>query len=251
MENANRKEVLIAYDREIFLIFLIFSFLLYALYPKDKLAMYAINEDKNYDLTELYLRNMYKKYPQNTDLIFALCDVYIKQKKFQKAIEIINEISNINDTEIKAKSSLYLARIKLYSLDPHSDDFNENLLYLKKYYSSSDLLLKNSEKEKILEEYSFRLMSMGLYKEAFEGLLAILNSNSSQEYKEMALKQIAKVIRAGGLLKEQAPKLSTFENIFLKNDESANIILKIYLEVGRVDLARAYALKILKAKKII
>ncbi len=251
MENANKKGINTISDFEIFSIFIIFSFLLYSLYPGKKLTEYAINEDKNYDLTEIYLKNIYQKYPENVDLLFALSNIYLKRGKTTHARELIQKIVNINDTEIKDKATLYLSRIRLYSINPASSNFKEDMIYLENYYSSEPFLA-NPEKEKYLKEYASVFIRMGLYKEGFESFYRILTARErSQEYTNMVFKELTRIMKAGNMLKEKAIKLSVFETLLSKDDESANELIEIYLQAGKPDMARSYSLKILKLKKLI
>ncbi|GAB4029261.1 MAG: hypothetical protein Fur0012_03390 [Elusimicrobiota bacterium] len=249
MENADKKEVLIAEDREIFFIFLIFSFLFYALYPGEKLTEYAVKENRNLDLTELYLKNITKKYSQDKEAFFALADIYLKQGKPQKAAEVLIPLARINDKALKDRLDLYRARTVLYSLDEQKNLVSD-LENLKNYYCSSGFWALN-KKEELLDEYASKLISLKLYDEAFDSLFAAIKKSRNLEDAKIALKTALKSLRTGGLVKKRAADFKNIENLFTADDEAANEILKVYLEAGRPDMAREYAIKILKLRKII
>lgn len=249
MANADKKEALIAEDREIFFIFLVFSFLFYVLYPGEKLTEYAIKENRNLDLTELYLKNITRKYSQNTEAFFALADIYLKQGKPQKAMETLTPLNRLNDRTLTLRLELYKARIKLYSLT-ESNVSNSDLTDLKNYYCSLDFW-SLSQKEELLNEYASKLIGLKLYDQAFDSLFLAIKTSRNMEDARIALKTAVKSLRAGALVKKKAADFKNVENFFIKDDESSNEILKVYLEAGRPDMAREYAVKILKFRKII
>ncbi len=96
--NSKKDDEVITYF-EILLIFLIFTFILFLLYPKDRLKEQVLNEKSNFDLTAIYLKNMLRLEPQNLKLIFALAKSTYEQKNYylsQKLLEVVEESSNDN-----------------------------------------------------------------------------------------------------------------------------------------------------------
>jgi hypothetical protein len=74
---------------EAVLIFVIFAFILYALYPKDMLQRQVLAENSNYDLTAIYLENMLRFDPQNKELTVALLRASVKSGQFDLAMKMI------------------------------------------------------------------------------------------------------------------------------------------------------------------
>ena len=74
---------------EAVMIFVIFAFILYALYPKDMLQKQVLAENSNYDLTAIYLENMLRFDPQNQELTLALLKASAKSGKYDLAMKMI------------------------------------------------------------------------------------------------------------------------------------------------------------------
>jgi hypothetical protein len=248
MANANKKETLLATDWEIFFLAIIFSFLFWAVYPGERIIRNALEENKNLDLTEIYLKNIAKKYPSSFEINFALAEIYLKQGKYQKAEEELKPVNAINDKDLLAKKELFLARIALFSLNKTAD--KETLKKLELYYSSSSFT-KLSEREKYLSEYILTLNNLGLYKEASRACLSIMKGAAPFEDKKLCLKLYLKSLRAGNLLKKELSSLDPFSKDFALDDEAANEIMRAYLEAQEPEKSAAYAQKILRIRKIL
>ncbi len=86
--DANNNGEVVTY-LESAMIFVIFAFILYALYPKDMLQKQVLAEKSNYDLTAIYLENMLRLEPQNKELTLALLKASIKSGKYDLAMKMI------------------------------------------------------------------------------------------------------------------------------------------------------------------
>jgi len=86
--NADKDVEVISYI-EVFLVLLVFSFVLYVLYPKNMLEKQVLAESSNYDLTAIYLENMLRIEPENTELTLALVKASIKGGKYDLALKMI------------------------------------------------------------------------------------------------------------------------------------------------------------------
>lgn len=87
--DANKRIEVVSY-LEAALVFCIFAFILYVLYPKDMLEKQVLSESKNYDLTAIYLENMLRLEPENKTLTIALIESSIKSGKFDLALKMID-----------------------------------------------------------------------------------------------------------------------------------------------------------------
>jgi tetratricopeptide (TPR) repeat protein len=92
---------------EIAFISVIFIIVLYLLYPKGMLKRQVLQEQSNYELTAIYLKNMLRIEPDNTKLILASAKILLKEQKMDLAYKLINVLKNSKDLEIK-KEVLYL-----------------------------------------------------------------------------------------------------------------------------------------------
>lgn len=86
--DANKRIEVVSY-LEAAIVFCIFAFILYVLYPKDMLEKQVLSENKNYDLTAIYLENMLRLEPENKELTVALIESSIKSGKFDLALKMI------------------------------------------------------------------------------------------------------------------------------------------------------------------
>ncbi len=248
MENADKKEPLLATDWEIFFIAAVFLFLFWAVYPGEKIMNNALQENKNLDLTEIYLRNIAKKYPSSFEAHFALSEIYFRQGNVQKAVEALKPLNSLNDKKIAARRDLYAARALLFSLsEQNSIEISPKL---RRYYCSESFM-QLYEKEKYLMEYISVLNSNRLYPEAAAASIESMKKAPNFEYRKLCLNLYLKSLRAGNILKKEVNSIDLFANDFISDDEAANEILKAYLEAQRPDKASAFAQSVLKARKIL
>ncbi|NLI09799.1 MAG: hypothetical protein GX447_03460 [Elusimicrobia bacterium] len=248
MRNVSDRELLIARDIEIIFIIIIFSFLFWAVFPGKKIISNAVNENKNLDLTQLYLKNIAKKYPSNFEVHFALSDIYLKQGDLIKAKESLYPLSNIKDEVLSQKRDLYYARITLFSINEKSD--KKDFIFLREYYSSKKFF-SSPDKEKYVWEYVLKLISLSLWQESADFAVLALKTADNFEDKKLCLKIFLYSTRAGNLFKKNIRLLDSFAHIFYIDDESANDIIKTYLQAQEPYKAAEYAEKILKLRKIL
>ena len=101
---VDKKESEVATKLEIIFIFLLFLSVLVLLYPKDRLKQQVLNEQSNFDLTAIYLKNMLRLEPQNSKLIFALARSAYEQKKYYLAQKLLELLEDTKNSELKLKS---------------------------------------------------------------------------------------------------------------------------------------------------
>jgi tetratricopeptide (TPR) repeat protein len=80
---------------------IIFIVVLYLLYPKGMLKKQVLQEQSNYELTAIYLKNMLRLEPDNTSLILATARILLREKRFDLAYELINVLKNTKDRSLK------------------------------------------------------------------------------------------------------------------------------------------------------
>jgi len=86
----NKKRRLYVITRIEFIeILILFSFILYFLFPKTLLKHVVVSEEKNYDLAFVYLENMVRLSPDNHFLTIELINVAIKLGKFNLAEKLL------------------------------------------------------------------------------------------------------------------------------------------------------------------
>lgn len=104
--NVPKAKTLITYY-EIIAIAVVFLFTLYLLYPGERIRTLALKETKNIELTILYLKQITKIYPNDLENWDRLLAMYLKQSDTESAYNLIKEMENSQNNEIKTKS-IYL-----------------------------------------------------------------------------------------------------------------------------------------------
>lgn len=245
MENATNKKVISI--PEILGIFLVFSFIFYSLYPKDKIFQYVVKENENIELTEIYLKNIVSKYPNQLKFLLSLLDLYIKQNKLEQANQIITQYEKNSKKDRNEFIELYKNRIKLNLL---TDKQNSDLEKLKHFYYS-DIIWGNPEKEKYIEEFINKMIYIKDYQTAKFVLDQVITKNNNWENKKIAFLNYINLIKSEPSFSKEAEKIKNYEDYFIRDIKISNIIITTYLQANRPNMARNFSIKILKNKNII
>lgn len=104
--NVQKSKPLITYY-EIVAIAATFVFILYILYPGDKIRELALRETKNIELTVIYLKQIIKIYPYELENWDRLLSMYLKLSDTRSAYGLINEMEHSDYDEIRNRS-IYL-----------------------------------------------------------------------------------------------------------------------------------------------
>ena len=106
MSYVDEKKVFVASYKEIVLIFVTFSVILFMLYPKDLLKHLILKETSNYDLSMLYLNNMLKQDPSNESLMLMLADQSLRSGKRDLAYRLLKLLLNSKQPQMKERATL-------------------------------------------------------------------------------------------------------------------------------------------------
>jgi len=87
-------------------VFLLFALVLYLLYPKEMLEQNVLKESSNYDLTEIYLENMLRQDPDNTDLMIALANTAIESGNIDLATRLLKVLETSKDEAVAKEAKL-------------------------------------------------------------------------------------------------------------------------------------------------
>ena len=109
-DQTNRSYV-ITY-KELFFTFMIFSIILFVLYPKDSLKEQILSEKSNYDLSMLYLQNLLKNTPEDESLMLILADQSLRSGNADLSLHLLNLLLKSKDQEIKTKATLLTYKLK-------------------------------------------------------------------------------------------------------------------------------------------
>lgn len=105
--NAKDKDLEVVSNGEAFLLFVIFAFLLYILYPKEMLEKQVLAESSNYDLTVVYLENMIRLDPKNKKLTLALIKSSAKSGNFSLSLKMIKVLRPKADDKLLMRLDKY------------------------------------------------------------------------------------------------------------------------------------------------
>jgi len=244
MENVDKlkyeKVVLRWY--EFISIIIIFSFLFYILFPsKDIIISNAINENRNIALTEIYLKNIIKIYKEEK-FILALVDIYLKQNKFSEAKEVLDEAAVFESFNLR----LYKTRIKLLFQVLNDEDLSDIL----SFYSNT-FIWENIYYEKYIDEFIERMIFLKHEKELKDILISILDKNISYNAKKLVFLKYLNVLTRYNDFKSDLKYVERYSHTFIRDNEASSAIIRFYLQINRPDLARRYAIIILKNKNIL
>ena len=103
MSFATEKRKQVATYKELIIIFVVFSLVLVALYPKDLLEKYILTESSNYDLSMLYLENMLKNDPTNETLMLSLATQSLRSGRKDLAERLLALLHKSKDPKILYK----------------------------------------------------------------------------------------------------------------------------------------------------
>ncbi|PHQ90300.1 MAG: hypothetical protein COB42_05350 [Sulfurimonas sp.] len=115
MSSVNYKKKYVVTYKEIVLIFITFSIILFVLYPRDFLMKQILNEKDNYDLSMLYLKNMLKNDPTNEVLMLTLTKQSLATGKKDLSIKLLELLKNSKNKEVREET--YLLTYKLLKDD--------------------------------------------------------------------------------------------------------------------------------------
>ncbi len=117
----NQSKIKVITYTEIIGLIIIFSTILYLLYPKAMLENQILSESSNYDLTSRYLKNMLRLDPSNRVLMFTLAKTALKQNKIDLTLRLThllqenaskNEKNTILQLQYRAYKQEYLYAAK-------------------------------------------------------------------------------------------------------------------------------------------
>lgn len=246
-----RSEEKIIKNYEIFFIFVLFLFIMYIIFPEKSIIKYSLNERTNLNLAEMYLENISNKYPERNDISVALLQLYIKEKKYFKARELIEKLkrNNLNNDLI----NFYYLKIKLLTLTPKN--YNKEI---KEIYSFFINILKRDNEMKnqidiITEIFNFteKLYELKKEKDAVKFTLSFFYNSSDKSTKKQILLKYIEMLRKHNLMPVYVKTLKQFEEFSLDDDRLSYEIMKSYIQSNKIFMASNFSLKIMKRKKIL
>ncbi len=141
----------IASNKEIFFIFIIFTTILYFIYPAEIIKEQALKEKSNYALSALYLENMLQLDPSNQELIFATIKAGLESGKVDLAKKLIEVLKTSLPPQEQKK--IHILQYKVYMIEEERIlDKNKSKNLREKM---RELLAIASQEEQFEEKYAF------------------------------------------------------------------------------------------------
>jgi len=140
--NLYKKPKDVATNREIFFIFFIFAFVLYVIYPEKMLQKQVLSEKSNYELTGVYLENMLRLDPDNTQLMFAAAKVSLERGNLDLSEKLLQVLRKSNDTSIAKK----LEKLEYRLIETQITYSNSSIYTVKKKKLLSKIITRVAEK---------------------------------------------------------------------------------------------------------
>ncbi|WP_345991075.1 hypothetical protein [Sulfurimonas sp. HSL-1716] len=103
---ADDEKVYVATYKEIILIFIAFSVVLFVLYPKNLLKEQILQDTSNNDLNMIYLQNMLRQDPSNESLIMLVANNNYKSGKLKASYGLLKPLCSSKNPEIKKNANL-------------------------------------------------------------------------------------------------------------------------------------------------
>ena len=148
MLDVNYKKKYVGTYKEIAIMFLSFSIVLFVLYPRDMLKKQILSETSNYDLSILYLKNMLKNDNADEQLMLALAQQSFESGNKDLAYNLLTLLHDSSDKSRRAQS--YLLSYQLAKSD---------YIYLQKKHLAN----KADKKYKELKDLFATILGDGLY----------------------------------------------------------------------------------------
>ncbi len=151
MYHANNEEELFVISyKELLFIFFVFSFILFALYPKDLLKQQILSQDTDYELSMTYLQNLILKDPKNPSLKMILVKMAIQKGDLDFALGLLEKLRLVKKKKVSDEATLLTYDV------------------LKRKYFQTD---KGEEKKELLAKMRLlflRIFSLHLYDKDYE-----------------------------------------------------------------------------------
>lgn len=150
MLDVSYEKKYVATYKEIAIVFVAFSIVLFFLYPKEMLKQQILSEKSNYDLSMLYLKNMLKNDDSNEELMLILARQSLRSGNKDLSFKLLELLHNSKNEETRA--SAYVLSYQLAK-----DDY----IYLKK-----QKMIRAEEKQYLELQKIFKtIIKDKLYKE--------------------------------------------------------------------------------------
>jgi len=144
--NKQRERDVIITPLEIAVLFIAFLVVLFFLYPKGKLEQHILQERSNYDLTAIYLQNLIRLQPDNSELVLSMSNTLYQQEKYHLALNLLDVLSHDKNPKIRQKAALTHLNINKARIDKELNPYKKSMLI-----KENDRLLQSISNQKFVD----------------------------------------------------------------------------------------------------
>jgi hypothetical protein len=127
---------------------------------------------------------------------------------------------------------------------------DNNLSEIIDFYSLK-FLWENPEYEKYIDEFINKMILVGKEKELKKTLISIIDKNYSYQINKLSFIKYLSVVISSKNFNEDLKYIDKYSAYFISENEVSNKIIRFYFQINRPDLARNFAIKVLKKKNIL
>jgi len=113
--DSHGEKIYVVTIKEMLFLVLIFISILIFLYPKNLLKQQIANENSNYSLSMLYLKNLILHSPEDESLILLLAEQSLRNGEREKSLKLLLSLQNSKDK--KRRKQVILLAYELYKLN--------------------------------------------------------------------------------------------------------------------------------------
>jgi hypothetical protein len=173
---------------EIIAIVLLFVTILVGLYPKDKLENQVLSEQSNYDLTAIYLQNLIRMEPKNSNLMIAMIKTSIERENFDLSYSLLDVLKNDTSFEVQ-KESLFLSLKIRYGQLMNEKDVQKQNKFKNEIHNILETILTNNLHTKDNDQLLYNAaVAIGDKKSAFNFIRSIVSEDSNLSNRSKWLK---------------------------------------------------------------
>ncbi len=249
VDSEHSKNYVVTY-RELLFTFIVFTAILFVLYPKDLLKEQILSEKSNYDLSMLYLKNLLETEPENEALMLILAEQSLRTGKIDLSLRLLNLLLKSENKDRRHKATLlsyelkkdqyyYYKDIKEQSIAKeelrklfmgifiekmyHEDEiekWHHEAVFLNedraRYYFLKLIIVKDASNVELLESGYYLSIKLNRPNESSKFIKLLVNHDSSQHDKWVLdeyymLMGAKKYTRAEKLLREQSSASSVWK----------------------------------------
>ncbi len=174
-----KKRESVVTNLEIFLLFFSFLGILFLLFPKESLQKQVLAEKSNFDLTAIYLQNLMRLNPKDSELILVMAKTLYQQEKYDLAVNLLKILNENPDKKTSQDATILHLQINNVRLEKE-----KNELILQKIKDENIKLLKSVIYNQHKDENSSKTLYYAAITSGDKATALVFNKNILEFVKE-------------------------------------------------------------------